>query len=135
MPEQLDRKPVDVVLEIYDAIAATDLEAILRLTSPSIVVEQDPALPWGGRHVGHEGLGDFFVALVSRISSQVTHESIFQAGDEVVQYGRTAGTVLATGATFDIPQCHLWRVVRGRAVEARYFIDSSAMLDALSGSE
>ncbi len=59
---------------------------------------------------------------------------MFQAGEHVVQHGRTAGTVRATGVAFDIAECHVWRVVDGRAVEARNFIDSAAMLEALSAS-
>ena len=101
-------------------------------THPEIVVVQDPALPWGGRHEGHDGLGTFMLALVGSIDSAVTIDAMFQAGDSVVQHGRTAGTVRATGVAFDIPECHIWRVVDGLAVEARYFIDSAAMLDVLA---
>ncbi|WP_421118276.1 nuclear transport factor 2 family protein [Aquihabitans daechungensis] len=127
-----DRTPIAVVREIYEAFATKDIEAILALMHPDIVVEQDPALPWGGRHVGHEGLGTFMLALVGSIDSAVTIEGMFQAGDSVVQHGRTAGTVRATGVAFDIPECHVWRVVDGLAVEARYFIDSEAMLERLA---
>ena len=127
-------EPIDVVRSIYDAFARRDLERILELMDPAIVIEQDPALPWGGRFEGHDGFGRFSVALLGRIDSAVTIESMFQAGDHVVQHGRTAGTVRATGAVFDIAECHVWRIVDGRAVEARYFIDSAAMLDALAAA-
>jgi ketosteroid isomerase-like protein len=50
----------------------------------------------------------------------------------VVQLGRTAGVVRATGQRFDVPECHLWKVVGGKAVEARCYIDSPAMLEALA---
>lgn len=122
---------LEVVTAIYDAFARKDLEAVLELTSPDIVVTQDPALPWGGRFDGHDGLGRFVMALLGSIDSAVTVEAIYQAGDQVVQYGRTAGTVRSNGVAFDIPECHLWRVEDGVAVEAQYFIDSAAMLDAL----
>ena len=122
---------LEVVTAIYDAFARRDLEAVLALTSPDIVVTQDPALPWGGRFEGHDGLGRFVMALLGSIDSAVTVEAIFQAGDQVVQYGRTAGTVRSTGAAFDIPECHVWRVEDGVAVEAQYFIESAAMLEAL----
>lgn len=131
MNEQMHRTPLDVVRAIYDAFADRDLDAVLRLTDPEIVVTQDPALPWGGRHVGHDGLGAFVMALLGTIESAVTIEALFAAGDTVVQYGRTAGTVRATGASFDIPECHVWRVRDGRAIEAQYFIDSTAMLEAI----
>ena len=123
--------PVEVVRAIYEAMAAKDIEALLALIDPEVVVTQDSALPWGGRHVGHDGLGTFVLALVGAIDSAVTHLALYEAGDQVVQYGRTAGTVRANGAAFDIPECHLWRVRDGRAFEAQFFIDSEAMLEAL----
>lgn len=124
-------EPIDVVRAIYDAFARRDLDDILGLMDPAITIEQDPALPWGGRFEGHDGFGRFSMALLGQIDSAVTIESIFQAGEHVVQHGRTAGTVRATGTPFDIAECHVWRIVDGRAVEARYFIDSAAMLQAL----
>ena len=124
-------EPIDVVRAIYDAFARKDLEAILSLMDPAITIEQDPALPWGGRFEGHDGFGRFSMTLLGEIDSAVTIESMFQAGEHVVQHGRTAGTVRSTGTAFDIAECHVWRIVDGRAVEARYFIDSAAMLQAL----
>ena len=58
--------------------------------------------------------------------------AMFRAGHEVVQYGRTRGTVRATGAAFDIPECHVWTVRGGQVREIRFYIDSSAMTDALA---
>lgn len=132
MSTVVSTQPIDVVRAVYDAFASRDLERILELLDPAIVIEQDPALPWGGRFEGHDGFGRFSLTLLGLIDSAVTIESMFQAGEHVVQHGRTAGTVRATGAAFDIAECHVWRIVDGRAVEARYFIDSAAMLDALA---
>ena len=131
MDEQLPTTPLEVVRRIYQAFADKDLDVIPRLTSPDIVITQDPALPWGGRYEGHDGMGEFVLKLLGAIDSEVTVHELYDAGNQVVQYGRTAGTVRATGERFDIPECHLWRVEDGKAVEAQYFIDSPAMLRAL----
>jgi uncharacterized protein len=130
--DQQPSTPLEVVTAIYDALARRDLATVLELTSPDIVITQDPALPWGGRWEGHDGYGEFALTLVGAIDSKVTTLALYEAGDRVVQYGRTAGTVRANGATFDIPECHLWRVEGGLAVEAQYFIDSAAILEALN---
>ena len=130
----MEPTPLDVVREIYDALARRDLRAVLDLTDPAIVVTQDPALPWGGRFVGWEGFGELAVKLAANIESAVTIQSMFQAGDTVVQCGRTAGTTRTAGTPFDIPECHIWTVRDGRAVEARFFIDSEAMLRALTST-
>ena len=124
--------PLQVVSRIYDAMARKDIDALLELVDPAVVITQDDALPWGGRHAGREGLVEFSLALVGNIDSAVSAEAMFQAGEQVVQYGRTRGTVRANGAAFDIPECHVWTVRDGRAVAADFFIDSAAMLDALA---
>ena len=124
-------EPLEVIERLYRAFAERDLETVLALTSPDIVIEQDPALPWGGTHHGHDGLGRFVLALLGSIDSQVTVQAMFAAGDQVVQYGRTAGIVRANGQRFDIPECHVWTVRDGVATSASYFIDSAAMLEVL----
>ena len=58
----------------------------------------------------------FFLTLVEHIESQVTTESLFAAGDHVVQTGRTRGTVKANGASFDIPEVHVWELRDGKVV-------------------
>ena len=131
MTDDLPTTPREVVERIYQAFAEKDLEVITKLASPDIVVVQDPALPWGGRYEGIEAMGEFMMKLIGAIDSKVTIEELYDAGNRVVQYGRTAGTVRATGERFDIAECHIWRVEDGKAVQAEYFIDSTAMLAAL----
>ena len=122
---------VDVVKALYAAMAARDLGGLFRLLDESCVVTQDPALPWGGRHVGHEGFTTFALTLAKTIDSAVTVEAVFAADGDVFQYGRTRGTVRATGAVFDIPEVHRWTIRDGKAVAAHFAIDTPAMLEAL----
>jgi ketosteroid isomerase-like protein len=61
----------------------------------------------------------------------VTTESLFAAGDHVVQAGRTRGKALANGASFDIPEVHVWELRDGKVVRYQVYIDTPAMLDAL----
>ncbi len=124
---------VETVESIYASMAAGDVAAVLEHLSPDVVLEQDPALPWGGRFVGADGVVEFATKLVSTIQSAVTTEAMYAAADDVVQYGRTKGTVVANGATFDIPECHVWTFDGDRVVHVRFYIDSAAMLEALNG--
>jgi ketosteroid isomerase-like protein len=126
---------VEVVREIYAAMAERDLERLFALVEPACVITQDPALPWGGRHVGHEGLAAFGLALTSAIDSAVTTDALFAADGDVIQCGRTRGTVRATGTPFDIPEVQRWTIRDGKAVAAHFAIDSAAMLRALGGEE
>ncbi len=124
----------EIVRELYEAMAARDVERVLALIDPACVITQDPALPWGGRHVGHDGFAEFALALTGAIDSAVTTEALFAADGEIIQCGRTRGTVRATGATFDIPEVHRWTIRDDKAVAAHFAIDTAAMLEALASN-
>jgi ketosteroid isomerase-like protein len=123
---------IEVVGSLYAAMAAREFERLFALAAENLVLTQDDRLPWGGRHVGHHGLAEFAAALTGAIDSQVTIEALFEADGEVIQYGRTRGTVRANGVAFDIPEVHRWKVRDGRAVSAHFAIDTPAMLAALA---
>jgi len=131
-PPEATTPPIEIVARAYEAFARQDLDALLDMADPEVVVTQDAALPWGGRHVGREGVIDFATALVSTIDSTITSSALFQAGENVVQYGRSHGTVRASGEAFDIPECHVWTVRHGRIVEAAFFTDTDSMLRSLA---
>lgn len=123
---------IAVVEAIYAAMAASDLSTLFDLLDPTIVVVQDDRLPWGGRHVGHDGFATFGLVLRAHIESSVTTDAIFSADRDVVQMGHTRGRVVATGIPFDIAEVHRWTVRHGRAVAAHFSIDTAAMLSALA---
>jgi ketosteroid isomerase-like protein len=116
-------------------MAQRDLVRLLELLDPEVVITQDPAVPWGGRHVGHDGFAHFGLTLTGTIDSAVTTEALFDADGDVFQVGRTKGTVVANGARFDIPEVHRWTIRNGKAVAAHFAIDTAAMLSALGSSE
>jgi uncharacterized protein len=122
---------VEVVESIYAAMAARDFDRLFSLVDPAVEITQDPRLPWGGEFSGHDGLASFALALTGTIDSAVTMLGLFAADDEVVQMGRTKGTVVATGVPFDIPEVHRWTVRDGKAVAAHFAIDTEAMLRVL----
>ena len=123
---------VDVVRDIYAAMAGRDLERLVELLDPAIVVTQDPVLPWGGRFVGHDGFATFGLTLTSTIDSAVEILAIYEVDGDVVQFGFTRGTVVATGARFDVAEMHRWTIRDGRAVAAHFSIDNATMLAALA---
>ena len=126
---------VEVVTQIYEAFVTQDVERLFSLVDAECVITQDPSLPWGGRHVGHDGLAQFAAALTGTIDSKVTTESLFEADGQVIQCGRTRGSVVATGASFDVPEVHTWTVKGGKAIAAHFAIDTPAMLEALGRAQ
>mgnify|MGYP002684126124 CR=1 FL=1 len=93
-----------------------------------------PGLAWGGDCDGLDGLGRLCVLRRENITSKVTIQTVYAAGDEVVQIGRTAGTVNANGAPFDVQEMHLLTVRDGRVVRFEAHIDTPAMLEALQAT-
>ena len=123
---------IAVVRKVYKAFEGQDLEALLQLADTSCVVTQDSALPWGGEFVGHEGITNFTLLLIGTTSSTLTIGEIFEADGKVIQYGRTAGHVVATGKPFDLPEVHVWTIREGKVVKAHFSIDTPAMIAALT---
>jgi uncharacterized protein len=127
----MSQSNADIVASVYDAMKEADLDGILARCHPGLTITQAEELPWGGHYVGRDGLIEFVTKLISTIASQVEHEALFEAGDRVIQRGRTRGTVRETGAEFDIPEVHVWTVRDGKVVAAEFYIDTPAMLAAL----
>lgn len=125
---------IETVQAIYAAMHDKDLERLVELVDPTIVVTQDDRLPWGGRFEGHDGFGEFAMKLIGTITSEVRIDDIFEADGDVLQVGHTQGTVNATGVEFDIAEVHRWTIVDGRAVRAHMSIDTPGMLRALAQS-
>ena len=123
---------IETVEAIYAAMAAKDFDAIFTLIDPECVITQDERLPWGGRHVGHDGFATFGLALTGSITSSVEIEALYEADDEVIQFGHTRGTVNATGVEFDIAEVHRWVIRDGKALRAHFAIDTPGMLEALA---
>jgi uncharacterized protein len=123
---------IEIIRELYRAFEADGLDRIFELCDSNCVVIQDHALPWGGRYEGLDGVANFGLALGGTIGSVVTADATFEAGDRVIQCGRSRGTVIATGAEFDIPEVHIWTLHDGKVTAAEFYIDTPAMLDVLS---
>jgi uncharacterized protein len=117
---------------VYEAFQSRDADTLRELFAPDIAVSQASALPWGGDYHGHDGAFTFLLKLVEHINSEVTTDSLFAAGDHVVQTGHTRGNVVANGVPFDVPEVHVWEVRDGKVVRFQAYIDTPAMLDALN---
>ena len=123
---------IEIIKQIYEAFEHHNLERILSLVDPDCIVTQDASLPWGGRHVGHEGVTTFASSIIGTTDSVITVESLFEADEQVIQSGRTKGTVRGNGNAFDIPEVHIWTLKDGKVVAAHFAIDTPAMLAVLA---
>ncbi|HYD88358.1 MAG TPA: nuclear transport factor 2 family protein [Vitreimonas sp.] len=123
---------IAIVRAIYDAINAGDAAGIVQHLSPDIRITQTRELPWGGEYEGLAGYAAFAKTLRHHIQSRVEVERIFAAGEDVVVIGRTIGAAKDKHTPFDVAIAHVLTVRGGKVVAARYYIDTPAMLAALS---
>lgn len=123
---------VTTIEQLYAAFAARDVPKIIGLVDGGVEIRQTELLPWGGQYKGLLGLQSFFGKLTAAITSDVKVEHVIDAGDRVVVVGRTAGTVNANGAPFDVAIAHVWTLRGGKAVAFEAYIDTPAMLAALN---
>ena len=127
----MSKKSVEIIAELYEALARRDLSTILGLIDPEIIVSQTRLLPWGGEYHGFEGVQQFFTELFQSVESQLAVEEFVDAGDRVIVIGSTRGRVRATGAQFNIRAVHVWTVKDGKGVRFEPNVDTPKMLEAL----
>jgi ketosteroid isomerase-like protein len=65
------------------------------------------------------------------VLAMLATERFVEAGDQIVQIGRTRGQARATGRTFDVPEVHVWTMRHGKVVRFEAYVDHPAMLAAL----
>jgi len=127
----MGQERIELVQRAYDAFARGDLPGLFALMAPEVEVSQSPELPWGGHYRGHAEVRQFLIKLTQHIQSRVEVERLIDAGEHVVAMGWTRGTVRATGAAFDVPVAHVWKVRDGRLLRFYAYIDNAKMLAAL----
>jgi uncharacterized protein len=117
---------------MYDAYKRKDLEAILGLLETEIEIYQTTAVPWGGRYRGREGTQQFLGRLMAHVDSVVEIEELFDAGERVVEIGRSLGWVKGTNRKFDVREVHVWELRDGKIASLQSHLDTPAMLAALA---
>lgn len=105
----MSKESVEVVSEIYKALARRDLQAMLGLIDSKTVGCQS-------EYLGFEGIQQFFTRLFGTIDSQLAVEEFVDVGDKVIVIGSSRGKVRATGAMLSLRAVHVWTVNGNRAV-------------------
>lgn len=127
----MSQQDVETMRGGYEAFARQDIPAVLALFDPEIEWDVSDALPEGGVHHGHEGVGRFFQSLpVTYAELRVEPEDFLDAGDHVVVIGTHRGRG-HNGSAFEARFVHVWDMRGGRAVRFRETADTAKILPAL----
>ena len=123
---------LEIVRAAYVALEADDVAVLLELSSPEIEISTAEQFPWGGHHVGHQGLRAFLSTVTSELDARLHTDELFGAGDAVVHVGRTVGRSRRTGHRFDAAEVHVWTVEQGRIASLAVYSDIAALLAAVN---
>jgi uncharacterized protein len=125
------RPNVELVERVYQAFRRRDFQDIFRMCAPDVEVVQSHELPWGGAYRGQAEVMQFFSTLTRHVSSTVVLDRVIDADDHVVAIGRTRGTVLVSGRSFDVPVVHVWNIRDGLVARFTPYMDHPTMKAAL----
>lgn len=122
---------VQLIQRVYDAFATHDFAALPALFDPDVRIIQSADLPWGGQFEGLPGAVAFFTGLLRHIDTAVEVTALIDAGEHVIEVGRTRGTARASGRALDVAEVHVYTIRDGKVLQMQAFVHHPDMLAAL----
>jgi uncharacterized protein len=102
----------DVVQGLYEALSKGDVPGVLARLDPDVIVDEPPALPYGGVHRGREVfVHSILGAMMGYANVEITEFAVFESEAGVV--GTLTGTLTAhsNGEKFPLTMVELHDVV------------------------
>jgi ketosteroid isomerase-like protein len=132
----MSQKNVEIVRAAFDAYSRGDMELVLSVMDPEIVVTQPPEVPDGTTLHGHAGVMEAIAAWPEQWDDyQIEIAEIIDAGDHVAIRTHQRGRGKGSGAQVE---AEIWFVVRFRSskiAEWRMFGAEGDALEAVGLSE
>jgi ketosteroid isomerase-like protein len=129
-----DPEDIARLRRIYDAFDRGDYDDLVADVAHDVRFTAPDNLPWGGSRHGPDGIRTMLEELRAHVDGGWGDPDDFlDAGDRVVVTGRLRGTARATGAGFEAGFAQVWTLDDGVPVACDVFIDTAAVLEALSG--
>jgi hypothetical protein len=130
--EALIRQNVEAIRRAYDSVRQGNIDSVLDLVDPDVVVRDRPESPDPRTYRGYEGMQQ---ALASSDESfegfEMEPEEFIGEGDYVVVVLTMRGTGRGSGVTVEERIAHQWKVRDGKAVALQVYSDpDDAVRDA-----
>ena len=127
---------IQIVKEIYDAVGAGDVEAILERVTDDVDWAAEAAgnaAPWYGQRDGKQGVASFFSDINSSIEiSEFTPRSFAAGDDDVHLLVDWTFRPIATGREASMTMHHYWRLRDGKVQLFRGSEDSATTAQAFA---
>lgn len=122
-----------LIQKLYDAFSRGDIQTILANLTDDVEwgLEGPAIIPFTGQRKGPAQVLGFFEALGgTQQNMKLTTEQFVAQGDQVATLGRYAGTVTATGKSFDTRIAHFFTIRDGKVSRFVDVGDTAALADA-----
>jgi ketosteroid isomerase-like protein len=122
----MSREAVEIVRQVYEAVARRDVATVLALYSPDVEIDSS-RLPESGleglRHVrGHDGLRSLYRYWSEAWETFEDHcETLLDAGDHVISVVTRRGRGRTSGAEASTPRAGVWTIRHGKVVRVVWF--------------
>jgi len=129
----MSRENVEVVRQVFDAVARHDPESVLALYDPAVVFDfsQSPVGDFLGRKVyrGHEGVRGWTRDRYEAWATiEDTYDELIEAGGQVVSVVTTHGRGRASGVEVDLHHAGVWTLRDGKIVRVAWFFSREEAL-------
>jgi ketosteroid isomerase-like protein len=127
--------PVETVRRFYDALARSDVPAVLAVLDVNIEWTEAERFPYysGTWHGPQAVLNNLLVPLARDWDSfSVKVHELIAASDRVVSLGTYVGTSKKTGRSLSAAFAHVWRVRGEKLVRFNMYTDTAKVLEALA---
>jgi ketosteroid isomerase-like protein len=128
----MSQKNVEIVRAVFDAYFRGDMESVLRLADPDIVVMQRPELPDSMTRHGHTGVVEAIAAWPEQFDAyELEIVQIVDAGDHVVVRTHQRGRGKGSGVDVEDEIWFVFGFRSGRVAEWRMFGAEHEALEAV----
>ena len=122
-----------LIQKLYEAFSRGDIQTILANLTDDVEwgLEGPAIIPFTGQKKGPAQVLSFFEALGGTLQNmKLTTEQFVAQGDQVATLGRFAGTVTATGKSFDTRVAHFFTIRDAKVSRLADLGDTAALVDA-----
>src|SRR5438105_3749773 len=132
-PSQQTTTSVQMIEAIYAAFKRGDVTYIVDQVAPNASWRQPKTLPWGGDYTGPQGAAEFFTKLAATMKTvSFEPKENIAAGNEVFSFGEYEGTSVKTGKSARARWAFRWRIEGGKSGACDGYMDTVALVSALS---
>ncbi len=135
----MPRENVEVVRQLFDAVARRDAEAVLTFYDPEVEWDHTrgpaPALMGASVHHGHEGVRRWFREIYEAFADvEAEIVELIDAGEHVISVVNYRGRGRVSGVEVARQMAGVWTIREGKVVRAVWFASREEALEAAASS-